>query len=145
MLGKICNNVTILKTFPRAPSQTFPVLSSFLSPIDRWTQHTVSVRWDLVSFFTFIFRHSSCLEFDDIIKKYSSKKGRKILEVFYFIFKFHISCLLFFVWMLYNNHNHWYEKEKKSLMCFTFSKIKCFLFTGWCVVFQFYFYISVYK
>ena len=97
------------------------------------------MRWDLVSFFTFIFRHSSCLEFDDIIKKYSSKKGRKILEVFYFIFKFHISCLLFFVWMLYNNHDHWYEKEKNRWCVLRFPKlsVSCLLVGVLCFNFIF--------
>jgi len=40
------------------------------------------MRWDLVSFFTFIFRHSSLLELDDIIKKLLSRKEEKFLKYF---------------------------------------------------------------
>lgn len=99
------------------------------------------MRWDLVSLFTFIFRHSSCLEFDDIIKKYLSREEEKSLKYFtsFFIFQFHISCLLFFVWMLYNNHNHWYEKEKNRWCVLLFPKlsVSCLLVGVLCFNFIF--------
>ena len=56
-------------------------MNSIISKRGAMRNDTVSMRWDLVSFFTFIFRHSSCLEFDDI-KKYLSRKEEKSLKYF---------------------------------------------------------------
>ena len=74
------------------------------------------MRWDLVSFFTFIFRHSSCLEFDDIIKKYSSRKEEKSLKYF--------TSFLNFIFPVYSSSFECYiiitiigMKKKKNPWC----------------------------
>lgn len=74
------------------------------------------MRWDLVSFFTFIFRHSSCLEFDDIIKKYLSRKEEKSLKYF--------TSFLNFIFPVYSSSFECYiiiifigMKKKKNPWC----------------------------
>lgn len=74
------------------------------------------MRWDLVSFFTFIFRHSSCLEFDDIIKKYLSRKEEKSLKYFVsflnFIFSVYSSSFECYIIIIFIG-----MKKKKNPWC----------------------------